>query len=86
VPHGQIGNVLDKAVSGIKGPGLAEFVMWKGAEYDVYISADGVNPANTEIAQQLHSNFTDEAMCNDGGGGGNTLFHNSFNVIFQKNF
>ncbi len=86
VPHGQIGNVLDKAVSGIKGPGMTEFVMWKGAEYDVYVSADGANPANTEIAQQLHSNFTDEAICSDGGGGGNTLFHNSFNVIFQKNF
>ena len=46
---------------------------------------DGVNPASTDIAQPLHPNFTDEANCSDGGGG-NTLFHNSFNVVFQKNF
>jgi CRP-like cAMP-binding protein len=85
-PHGQPGNIMDKSVSGIKGPGLAEFVLWKGATYDVYVTTDGVNPANTEIAQQLHSNFTDEVECSDGGGGGNTLFHNSFNVIFRKNF
>ncbi len=84
-PHGQAGNVMDKSVSGIKGPGLAEFVLWKGAEYDVYVTVDGANPANTEIAQQVHSNFTDEVACSDGGGG-NTLFHNSFNVIFRKNF
>jgi hypothetical protein len=44
-----------------------------------------VNPGNSEIAQPLHSNFTDEATC-DSGGGGNTLFHNSFNVVFRKNF
>lgn len=84
-PHGQTGNVLDKTVSGTKGPGLAEFTLWKGATYDVYITEDGVNPANTEIAQELHSNFPDESNCPDGGGG-NTLFHNSFNVIFRKNF
>lgn len=84
-PHGQAGNVLDKTISGTKGPGLAEFTLWKGATYDVYISGDGVNPANTEIAQELHSNFPDESNCPDGGGG-NTLFHNSFNVIFRKNF
>ncbi len=84
-PHNRPGEVLDKTVSGFKGPGLAEFVLWKGAEYDVYITADGVNPApSTDIARQLHSNFVDEANCPDGGG--NTLFHNSWNVIFKKNF
>ena len=31
-PAGQIGNVLDKMVSGTKGPGMAEFVMWKFRE------------------------------------------------------
>ena len=82
--HGQIGNVQDKTVSGTKGPGLAEFALWKGATYDVYVSTDGVNPASSDIAQELHSNFTDEVNCADGGGG-NTLFHNSFNVIFRKN-
>lgn len=86
VPNGQPGNVLDKMVSGEKGPGLAEFIMWKGAEYGVYVTNDGVNPASSDIAQPLHPNFTDEAMCDDGGGGGNTLFHNSFNVVFQKTF
>jgi len=84
-PAGQPGNVLDKTVSGTKGPGKAEFVMWKQAAYDVYVTTDGANPANTDIARNLNSNFTDEAMCTTGGGG-NTLFHNSFNVIFQKTF
>lgn len=84
-PAGQPGNVLDKALTGSKGPGKAEFIMWKGAEYAVYISTDGANPASSDIAQPVHSNFTDEEMCADGGGG-NTLFHNSFSLVFQKNF
>lgn len=84
-PNGQPGSVLDKSVSGSKGPGKAEFIMWKGAEYAVYVSTDGANPASTDIAQPVHSNFTDEEMCGDGGGG-NTLFHNSFNLVFQKTF
>ncbi len=84
-PNGQPGNVLDKQVSGSKGPGKAEFILWKMAEYEVYVSDDGANPGNTQIAQPVHSNFTDEANC-DSGGGGNTLFHNSFSVIFRKNF
>lgn len=83
-PAGQMGNVLDKQVSGSKGPGLAEFVMWKGAEYAVYVTGDGANPGNTDIAQKLHPNFPDEvsAECPMG----NTLFHNSWNVVFRKNF
>lgn len=84
-PNGQAGNVLDKVVSGAKGPGMAEFLMWKGAEYAVYISTDGVNPASTDIAQPVHSNFADEAECSEGGGG-NTLFHNSFSLVFQKTY
>jgi hypothetical protein len=83
VPHGSIGSVLDKAVSGSKGPGKAEFILWKNAEYDVYITGDGANPASTDIAQQLHSNFSDEENCGDGGGG-NTLYHNSWSVTFKK--
>ena len=83
---GQPGNVMDKTVTGTKGPGLAEFAMWKGGTYDVYVSADGVNPSNTEIATQMTSGLPDELECNDGGGGGNTLFHNSFTVTFRKNF
>jgi hypothetical protein len=84
-PDGQPGNVIDKQVSGSKGPGLCEFVMWKGAQYEVYVTGDGANPGSTEIAQGLNSTFTDEATC-DQGGGGNTLFHNSFTVTFRKNF
>jgi len=84
-PAGQPGNVLDKMVSGVKGPGLAEFVMWKGAEYAVYVSQDGVNPASSDIAQPVHPNFADEAQCSEGGGG-NTLFHNSFSLVFTKTF
>jgi len=65
--------------------GRADFVMYKQAEYMVYVSNDGVNPASTDIAIPLHSNFTDEAQCPQGGGG-NTLFHNSFEVVFRKNY
>jgi len=84
-PAGELGNVQDKTVSGTKGPGKAEFIMWKFAEYAVYVTTDGANPGSTDIARPLHSNFTDEANCADGGGG-NTLFHNSFSVTFRKNF
>ncbi len=84
-PAGELGNVQDKTVSGTKGPGKAEFIMWKFAEYAVYVTTDGANPSSTDIARPLHSNFTDEANCADGGGG-NTLFHNSFAVKFRKNF
>ncbi|HHB90047.1 MAG TPA: cyclic nucleotide-binding domain-containing protein [Anaerolineae bacterium] len=65
--------------------GRVTFDMFKNAQYVVYISEDGVNPASTDITQALHSAFTDEANCPDGGGG-NTLFHNSFSVIFRKNW
>jgi hypothetical protein len=85
VTAGTTGNALDKTVSGTKGPGLAEFAMWKGGGYDVYVTTDGANPSNTEIARGMTSGLHVEANCSDGGGG-NTLFHNSFNVIFRKNF
>jgi CRP-like cAMP-binding protein len=84
-PKGQYGNVLDKSVSGAKGPGLAEFAMWKMAEYSVYVTEDGVNPANVQIADGMNSNFAGDEMCPTADGG-NTLFHNSFNVTFQKNW
>jgi hypothetical protein len=84
-PKDQIGNVLDKAVSGAKGPGLAEFAMWKMAEYSVYITEDGTNPVSVEIASGMNSNFAGDEMCPTADGG-NTLFHNSFNLIFQKNW
>jgi len=84
-PADQIGSVLDKMVTGTKGPGLAEFVMYHFAQYAVYATNDGTTPAGSDVAQGLNSNFVDEAACADGGGG-NTLFHNSFNVVFVKNF
>ena len=84
-PKGEIGNVLDKSVSGTKGPGLAEFAMWKKAEYSVYVTEDGVNPASVEIANGMNSNFGEDEQCPTADGG-NTLYHNSFNVIFQKQF
>ena len=84
-PADQIGNVLDKMVSGTKGPGLAEFIMWKHAQYAVYATNDGTNPTSSDVAQGMNANFTDEAACAEGGGG-NTLFHNSFHVVFVKNF
>ena len=82
--RGDYGNILDRMPSGTKGPGLAEFIMWKIAEYSVFIANPDGTPASTEFAEPVHSNFTDEAECGDGGGGGNTLFHNSFEVIFQR--
>ena len=82
--RGDYGNILDRMPSGTKGPGLAEFIMWKIAEYSVFIANPDGTPASTEFAEPVHSNFTDEAECSDGGGGGNTLFHNSFEVIFQR--
>jgi CRP-like cAMP-binding protein len=84
-PKDQIGNVLDKTVSGTKGPGLAEFAMWKLAEYSVYVTDDGVNPSSVEVASGMNSNFAGDEMCPTADGG-NTLFHNSFNLIFQKNW
>jgi hypothetical protein len=64
---------------------LAEFIMWKFGEYAVYATNDGTNPAGGDVARGMNANFVDEAACADGGGG-NTLFHNSFNVVFIKNF
>jgi CRP-like cAMP-binding protein len=84
-PKDQIGNVLDKTVSGTKGPGLAEFAMWKLAEYSVYVTEDGVNPASVEVASGMNSNFAGDDQCPTADGG-NTLFHNSFNLIFRKNW
>lgn len=84
-PYGSVGTVLDRKVSGSKGPGLAEFDMWPNVAYAVYVTEDDVNPASTEIAQPVHANFTDEEMCPDGGGG-NTLYHNSFSVVFRQNY
>ncbi|MEI2689414.1 MAG: hypothetical protein V9H69_06770 [Anaerolineae bacterium] len=83
--NGNPGNILDRMTSGFKGPGLAEFVMWKFAEYSVFVANPDGSPASTDFAQPLHSNFVDEENCSDGGGG-NTLFHNSFEVIFQRTF
>jgi len=91
-PNGRPGEPVDKQRTRQKDTfrsvvenGNIDFIMWKGAEYMVYISDDGVNPASTDFATSLHANFTDEASCG-GGGGGNTLFHNSFLVVFRKNF
>ena len=81
--RGDYGNILDRMPSGTKGPGMAEFIMWKIAEYSVFIANPDGTPASTEFAEPVHSNFTDEVECSDGGGG-NTLFHNSFEVIFQR--
>ena len=78
------GDILDRTVSGAKGPGKAEFVMWKGAQYMAFVSGGDGSPASTDLARGLNSNFTDEFECGDGGGGGNTLFHNSFEVVFQR--
>jgi hypothetical protein len=79
---GNQGDILDRTVSGAKGPGKGEFTMWKGAQYMVFVSGGDGSPASTDMARGMTSAFTDEAQCPDGGG--NTLFHNSFEVIFQR--
>ncbi len=81
--NGNPGDILDRMPSGTKGAGQAEFIMWKLAEYMVFIANPDGSPASTDFAQPIHSNFVDEENCSDGGGG-NTLFHNSFEVIFQR--
>ncbi len=88
---GHPGNIVDKKQTADRDywimevqSGRNDLIMWKGAEYMVFISNDGVTPAS-DIAQPVHSNFTDEAQCPDGGGG-NTLFHNSFSLVFRKNY
>jgi len=81
--YNNLGRVLDKQRTGTKGPGKAEFLMWKHGTYSVFISFDGVHPASSDIAQPLTSALPDEAMCKDGGGG-NTLYHNSFHLTFKK--
>ena len=81
--NGNPGDILDRMPSGTKGPGQAEFVMWKIAEYMVFIANPDGSPASTDVAQPIHSNFVDEETCADGQGG-NTLFHNSFEIIFQR--
>ena len=82
-PADNPGEILDKNVSGSKGPGKFEFVMWKGAQYAVFAANDGQSPSGSDIARPLHTGFTDEAECAPGEGG-NTLFHNSFAVVFVK--
>jgi hypothetical protein len=81
--NGNPGNILDRMASGTKGSGEAEFIMWKLAEYMVFIANPDGSPASTDFAQPIHSNFADEETCADGQGG-NTLFHNSFEIIFQR--
>ncbi len=89
---GNLGQILEKKRTEQKDywlmnqeNGRVTFDMFKNGQYVIYISEDGVNPASTDFTQALHSAFTDEANCPDGGGG-NTLFHNSFSVIFRKNW
>ena len=91
-PNGNPGQVLEAKQTETKDswlsnsqPGWLNFDMWKGAEYMVFVSNDGTTPASTDFAQPVHSNFTDETNCSEGGGG-NTLFHNSFALVFRKNF
>jgi hypothetical protein len=91
-PSNNAGKVLDKKQTQDKHDwamklqkGRVDFPMWKGATYQVYISHDGTTPAATAHAQGLHTAFTDEATCPTGNGG-NTLYHNSFSVIFVKHY
>ncbi|HSN78348.1 MAG TPA: cyclic nucleotide-binding domain-containing protein [Anaerolineae bacterium] len=81
--NGNPGNILDRMTSGAKGAGQAEFIMWKMAEYMVFVANPDGSPASSDFAQPIHSNFVDEETCADGQGG-NTLFHNSFEIIFQR--
>ena len=90
-PAGSPGQVIEKKQTEHKDywllkqeDGRATFDMYKHANYMVYVSTDGVNPASTDFTQALHTDFPDVA-CEEGGGG-NTRFHNSFSVVFRKNW
>jgi hypothetical protein len=48
-----------------------------------FVSGDGVNPGNTEIGNRSIPISLPMKQI-DSGGGGNTLFHNSFSVIFVR--
>ncbi len=85
---GNHNRILSTTVSGTKGPGRAEFDMYKGG-YEVYVVGQGTvesvsyDPGRSEVTSLLKSGFVDEEMCPEGGGG-NTLFHNSFEVVFER--
>ena len=84
------GEIFDVQTSGRKGPGLLEFDLYKNGSYAVSVTEDKSNTANSDIAEPLSSvrdlsgNVWDEEQCP--GGGGNTLGHNSWSVVFKKNF
>ena len=90
-PSGNPGQIIEKKQTEHKDywllkpeDGRATFDMYKHANYMVYVSNDGVTPASTDFTQALHTDFPDVACAE--GGGGNTKFHNSFSVIFRKNW
>ncbi len=84
------GDLLDLQVSGAKGPGLLEFVLYKGGAYAAFVTEDGKNPANTDVTppsatvRDPDGNIWPAERCNDSYG--NEMGHNSFNVIFKKNY
>jgi CRP-like cAMP-binding protein len=84
------GDLMDLRVSGEKGPGKTEFVLYAGGGLHLYITDDGKNPANSDITPALDSTrgpdgqiWPDE-RCN--GSDGNVMRHNSYAVTFKRNF
>jgi CRP-like cAMP-binding protein len=62
-----------------RGPGAVDFPMFKGTH------TVQVKGARSEIAQGITPDIPVDEAC-DKGGGGNTLYHYSYEVVFQRTF
>ena len=84
------GDILDVQVSGAKGQGLLEFVLYKGGAYAAFVTEDGHNPSNSDVTppsatvRDPSGNLWPTERCKDSYG--NEMGHNSFSVTFKKNF
>ncbi|HEX9117068.1 MAG TPA: hypothetical protein VGA61_13455, partial [Anaerolineae bacterium] len=84
------GDIFDVQPSGTKGPGWIEFDLHKDGQYMFYPTADRTNPDNSDVTPPVgtvrdpNGNLWPPDPCN--GQNGNTLGHNSFDIVFKKNF
>ncbi len=62
-----------------RGPGATDFPMFKGTHT---VQMKG---ARSEVAQGITPDIPVDEACPDGGGG-NTLFHYSYEVVFQRTY
>jgi CRP-like cAMP-binding protein len=86
------GAIQEVLVTGVKGPGKVEYPIYKSGQYMTYVTEDGTNPANSDVVDYLGSVrdqtgalFPSGDMCPTQNGG-NTWGHNSYQLVFQKNW